>query len=132
MSRGCAVIRHGAFSVHVRHKYSDLRTTEGRTLAGIINGIIDDLGGQEALSASQRLILDGMKSKLIVILQVSAYVDKQPSLVGEDGEVLSCLRRTLLSYQAELRRDLELLHGMDRRQRKPGGGLADWIKEQTK
>jgi len=116
-----AVIKHGAFSVHVRRKYSDLRTSEGRELAGIMRGIIEDLGGQEALTSSQRLILDGMKSKLIVILQIGRYADKQIELIDKDGNVLPCLKQTLTHYQSELRRDLELIHGLDRRNKRQGG-----------
>ncbi len=86
-----------------------------------MRGIIDDLGGQEALTSSQRLILDGMKSKLIVILQIGRYADKQIDLIDKDGNVLPCLKQTLTHYQSELRRDLELIHGLDRRNKKQGG-----------
>lgn len=118
---GAAIQTHGAFSVQVRQRYSDRRTTEGRELAGIMRGIIEDLGGQEALTSSQRLILDGMKSKLIVILQIGKYADKQIELIDNDGNVLPCLKQTLTHYQSELRRDLELIHGLSRKdKRQPG------------
>lgn len=124
ISRGFCQSTHGAFSVHVRHKYSDLRTSEGKELQGIINGIIEDLGGNESLSSSQRLILDGMKSKLIVILQIGKYADNQIDLIDKEGNVLPCLKQTLTHYQSELRRDLELLHGLDRRNKKQAGYSA--------
>lgn len=123
------VLKHGAFSTHTRKRYSDKRTSEGKQLAGIIQGIVDDLGGPEGLTASQRLLLDGIRSKLVVILQVGKYADEQKSLIDPDGQVLACLRSTFLSYQESLRRDLECLHGLDRRQKKPGPSLAEWIKE---
>lgn len=127
--RGQNLLSHGAFSAHVRKRFSDGRSSDGRRLNAVIRGIVQDLGGEENISASQRLILDGLKSKLVVILQISSYVDKQLSLVDTTGNVIPCLKQTLISYQAEMRRDLELLHGMDRRSKKPGGGLAEWIKE---
>lgn len=116
-----AVIKHGAFSKVVRRRYSDRRTTEGKQLARIMQEITEDLGGEAALTASQRLILSAMKSKLQVILQISRYADRQLDLIDKDGQLIPVLRSTLTHYQSELRRDVELLNGMSRKdKRQPG------------
>jgi len=123
------VVKHGAYSRPVKRRWRDKRTTEGRELHRIIDGIIEDCGGQEALSASQRLLVDIVRSKLTVLLQLARYVDRQQSIIGSDGQPLACLNKLHLGYSESLRRDLECLHGLDRRQKKPGPSLAEWIKE---
>lgn len=124
MSNPLGVIKHGAFSKVVRRRYSDRRTTEGKQLATIMREITLDLGGEAALSASQRLILSAMKSKLQVILQISRYADRQLDLIDNDGQLIPVLRSTLTHYQAELRRDIELLHGMSRKDKTQKGYRA--------
>jgi len=103
---------HGATSVHVRKRYSDLRTREGKQLRGIIRDLEADLG---ELSAGQRLLLDSVRSRLIVLLQISKFADKQVSLVSPEGELLPCLAKPFNSYAEGMRRDLETLYNATRR-----------------
>ena len=105
-------LSHGAHSRHVRKRYSDLRTTEGQQLKAIIDGIIDDLGGQSKVTNSQRLLLDNIKAKIIVILQISKYVDQQDSIIQKDGSLLPCLGRGFTAYSEAIRRDIQALHDM--------------------
>lgn len=79
---------HGATSVHVRARYSDFRTREGKHLRGILRDLEDDLG---ELSAGQRLLLDSVRSRLIVLLQISKFADKQASIISADGELIPIL-----------------------------------------
>ena len=37
-------VTHGAHSLTIRQRYSDLRTTEGKQFAGIMTGLVEDLG----------------------------------------------------------------------------------------
>ena len=57
-------VSHGAYSRHIRKRYTDKRTTEGRQLATVMDALIDDLGGNQEISAPQRLLLDSIKSSL--------------------------------------------------------------------
>jgi len=100
---------HGAKSVHVRRLYSDGRTREGKQLRGIIRDLEADLG---ELSAGQRLLLDSVRSRLIVLLQISKYADKQVSLISPAGELLPVLAKSYGSYAEGLRKDVEWLYSM--------------------
>ena len=108
-------LKHGAYSSTVRQKYSDLRTTEGKQLQAIVNGLIFDLGGKSPLSAAQNLLLQNIRSKLIVLLQISKFADQQVSLINSEGELLPCLGRNYTTYSESLRRDLEALFSVKRK-----------------
>lgn len=101
--------RHGAYSRHVRRRYTDARTREGRQLRAVIDDLIDDLGGHENLNPGQRLLLDTLQSKLIVILQVSRYVDRQKDIIG-GGELIPVLGKNYLAYLNSLRLTLAELY----------------------
>jgi len=108
-------LTHGGYSRHFRQRYQDARTREGKQLRAIIRGLVEDLGGEASLSNAQRLILDGIKSKLIVIIQIAKYVDKQPSIINSQGELLPCLGKNYTTYAESLRRDLEVLFSVKRK-----------------
>ncbi len=111
-------LRHGAFSRVVRQKYSDRRSTEGKQLAKIMEGLVRDLGGEDQISSAQRLLLDSIQAKLVIILQISKFVDRQPSIISPSGELLPCLGRGFTTYSEALRRDLEALLGMGKKRSK--------------
>ena len=103
-------LKHGAFSVQIRQRYSDKRTREGKQLAQIIKGLKEDLGGNGNIPMAAQIILDSIKSKIVVILQIGKYVDKQIELIDpKTGELLPCLGRNFTAYTESLRRDLEAL-----------------------
>ncbi len=106
-------LRHGAYSRHVRQRYSDERTTEGKRLKTILRKLALDLGPE--LSTSQCLLLDRIREKLIVLMQIGAYVDKQESIITEKGELIGCLGRGYTSFSEALRRDLEALHATSKK-----------------
>jgi hypothetical protein len=93
--------------MRIRQKYSDKRTSEGRQLHTIMEGLKADHGGPEGLSAGQLLILENIRSKLIVLLQIGKYADRQISLINERGELLPCLGRNYTGFSEALRRDLK-------------------------
>ena len=49
---------HGAQSVNMRTKFSDLRTTEGQALKNAIDGLREHFGGPEAATPPMSLIID--------------------------------------------------------------------------
>jgi hypothetical protein len=113
-----ANLRHGAHSRTVRQKYSDLRTTEGQKLKAVIDSLVSDLGGPAQLNAAQNAILGALRSKFIVVFQISDYLDRQTDIIDSDGQLLACLGRNFLSYTESIRRDLEVLFGVKRRRAK--------------
>ena len=106
--------KHGAYSDTVRQRYSDLRTTEGKKLKSVIDSIINDLGGPTELNAAQNVVLGGLRGKFIVVFQISEYLDRQTSIIDNDGQLLACLGKNFLGYTDSIRRDLETLYGMSR------------------
>ena len=86
-------LKHGAFSQQVRQRYTDKRTKEGKALALVIKGLVADLGGANNLSSAQCLILDNIKSKLIVLFQIGKHVDQRESIISDQGELIPCLGR---------------------------------------
>jgi hypothetical protein len=123
--------RHGAYARHTRKRYSDARTTEGKALLAVVGGIADDLGGMANLTSGQRLILDRIKEKLIVLWQIGQYVDKQPSVVMEGGELLPCLGRNYTGYSEAIRRDLIAIYDMSAARNKPSKvtDLAEYLRK---
>ena len=105
---------HGAYSVTVRQRYSDLRTNEGKALDQSIKNLIEDLGGPEALTAPMRILIDSaIRPKLITLAIIGSYIDNQAEdLINEAGELIPCLGANYLAYSNGLRRDLESLNNM--------------------
>ena len=98
---------HGGFSKHYAKRYSDLRTREGKKLREVMDGLTADLGGQPTVM--QQLGLSNIRTKLIVLFQISKWIDKQESLIGPDQDLIPVLRRSYLQYSNSLRQDLESL-----------------------
>lgn len=84
-------------------------------MARTMKALVQDLGGDDQITAAQRLLLDSIRAKLVVILQISKFVDRQPSIIASDGSLLPCLGRGFTTYSEALRRDLEALIGMGRK-----------------
>ena len=118
--------RHGAWSVHVRKRYADGRTREGKALQAVIRGLASDVG---ELSAGQALILDRIREKLVVLMQIGAYVDKQPSCITPTGELLPCLGRGYTAFSEALRRDVELLYSMAARKPSKAPDLQTYLRQ---
>ena len=85
-------------------------------MAAILDELRQEVGPD--LSAGQCLILDRIREKLIVLMQIGAYVDRQSSILNEKGEILPCLGKNYTTYAESLRRDLEALYSTGKR-RKP-------------
>jgi hypothetical protein len=74
-----------------------------------MDALVDDLGGHDNLTAGQRLLLDTIQSKLIVVLQIGKFVDEQPELI-KDGQLLPVLGKNYLAYLNSLRLALDQLY----------------------
>jgi hypothetical protein len=74
-----------------------------------MDAITADLGGPDGLTGAQGLLLATIRSKMIVLLQVSDWIDKQIELVDNKGNVPPVLNYTFIRYSDTLRRDLEVL-----------------------
>lgn len=122
---------HGARSARFAERYSDLRTREGRQLQNIIDGLVTDLGGQDQITAGMQLILNQLKSKLIVVLQLSKYADTQPDLV-RDGELLGCLGKNFLAYNESIRRDVQALNDLAKNRPSKGPDLNEYLQLKAK
>lgn len=117
-------LRHGAYSRQIRQRFTDGRTSEGRALRAIMDELQADLG---ATSAGQSLILGRIQEKLIVLMQIGAYVDKQPSVITAKGELLPCLGRGYTAFSEALRRDIELLYVMAKRTPSKVPSLSEYL-----
>jgi hypothetical protein len=108
----CYPTGHGAFSGNIRARYSDERTAEGRELAAVLGDFVQDLGGEGSLMAGQRVLLANIKSKIIIIKQIGAYIDNKLDIIDDNGELLPCLKGSYSTYSESLRRDIEALYSL--------------------
>ena len=102
-------LKHGAYSRHFAKRHTDARTREGKQLKAVMDALVADLGGHDNLNAGQRLLLDTIQSKLIVISQIGKYVDRQ-SVIIKDGKLLPVLGKNYLAYMNALRLALAELY----------------------
>lgn len=112
---------------NIRERYTDRRTVEGRQLAGIMESLVDDLGGPEALSGFQNLLMASLRGKIIILLQMSKYLDECVSIVREDGSVPPVLDSTFLRFTESARRDLETLACLGSRRKHQVPRLEDLL-----
>ena len=96
-----------------RRRYSDRRTEEGKRLAAVQDSLINSVGGPDALNAPQSLLLAAIASKLIIMWQISDFVDKFSAVSGA-GELQPCLAKGFVQYSDSLRRDLLAFYGLGR------------------
>lgn len=127
-------LKHGAYSAHVRKRYTDGRTREGKQLRAVMASLVEDLGGMTALRAGQLLILDRVREKLVILAQMGAGLDTAKTIFvarkgGAPGvELLPFLSRGYLSFSEALRRDLELLYALSERKSSQGLDLDAYLK----
>jgi hypothetical protein len=53
-------------------------------------------------------IINGIRTKLIIIMQINAYIDRQPSILGKRGQPLPCIK-LLLECDEGIQRSLDRL-----------------------
>ncbi len=67
--------------------------------------------------------------KLAALDTLRSHIEKQASLIGEDGDLLPSLRRAFLGYSNSVARDVALLHGLRDTRKKKTPSLADYLKQ---
>ena len=119
-------LTHGRTSRHFRRKYSDGRTVQGKALKGALDALSDDLGGD--LGAGQLLILSRVREKLITLSCIGEWIDRQPSVLTDQGELLPVLKSSYLGYSESLRKDVEWLYSMASRRPSRVPDLEAYLK----
>jgi len=85
----------------------------GRLVDGVISEMILDLGGEQEITASQKIIISAIRQNLIFLMLVNEWIAAQPSLVDKSGQVLSPLNNFYLACQNSVTRNCREL-GMKR------------------
>ena len=124
--------RHGLNAVMARVKVRGLQAIDGRTVAarGLLEwrtGLLEDLGGEAAVSAQQRALLEMAVRSRLYIDHADAFLMEQRSLINGRRRSLIPLVKERQALVDSLARLLGQL-GLERRQR-PSKSLADYIAE---
>jgi len=102
---------------------------EGKWLAGVLDDITRDLGGPAELTAGQKLLLDALKSKLIVLRVIADFVDTKKSILDRrKGRLLPVLRDSFLQYQESARKDIEALYGVYKSKTRKAPDLKEYLR----
>jgi len=106
-------LQHGAYSLMVKGRYLDGRYREAKRLNAVMDSLVEGLGGASHLTPNQSLLLtSGIRPKLITLMCISDYLDKQDTLLDEGGNLLACLSKNYISFSNALRLDLLALTQM--------------------
>jgi hypothetical protein len=104
---------HGVESSTVRKRFDDRRTAQGAALHETINSLLAHFGGPDNVSSPMSILIDSaVRPKLIVLMLISEWVNKQSEIVSSDGTIPNVLGANYLAYTNSLRRDLESLTNM--------------------
>jgi hypothetical protein len=101
----------------------------GRMVDNIMNEMVNDLGGEDVVTASQRIIISTIRQNLVFIMLVNEWITKQPSLINEKGEMLGPLNGFYLTCQNAVTRNCQML-GLKRV--KPIQSLEGYLKAKAK
>lgn len=101
----------------------------GRLVDGIIVEMIDDLGGEAEISASQKIIISTIRQNLVFLGLVNEWIVKQPSIIDGKGEMLSPLNGFYLACQNTVTRNCREL-GLKRV--RPIQSLESYLEAKTK
>jgi hypothetical protein len=104
----CGQTVHGAYDKQVRQRFTDERTSEGKALARVMKSLIADCGPD--LNTAQCILLDRIREKLMILMKIGEYLDKQMDLVTEKGELLPVLNNNYLPYSNALNKDVAALY----------------------
>lgn len=118
---------HGAWSLKraINTGRLDMRSEAGQAVKRLQTRLETDLGGAENLSTQERLIVDRIVKKVLIVEALETYALSRKSIFKRNGELIGCLGRHYLSYSEALRRDL-LAVGLGRRA-KDVPNLSDYL-----
>jgi hypothetical protein len=115
---------------HPRRRSLDGRSAEARRRKLVLCDLARELGGE--LTAGQRIVLLQLDVKLAALDTLRSHIEKQASLIGEDGDLLPSLRRAFLGYSNSVARDVALLHGLRDGRKKKIPDLASYMAEKKR
>lgn len=120
--------QHGAWTLKraIDNKRLDMRSEAGQAVKRLRAQLETDLGGADSLSTQERLLVDRIVKKTLIIETLEIYALGRKTIFKRNGELIGALGRHYLSFAAELRRDLQTL-GMKRRSKEIG--LHDLLRE---
>jgi hypothetical protein len=98
-------------------------------MAAVEQNLIDDLGGQAALTQKQRLLIDRIIEKLIFLERIGAWSLEQQSIVDSKGNLVPALGKSYVAFSNALRLDLQALYDDDSRARKHTPTIKEIIAE---
>jgi hypothetical protein len=105
----------------------DRRTAAARSLIVWRKELIADLGGEPALSAQQRALIDAVVRTRLFLEHLDAWLLGQPSLVNARRRSVLPVFRERLQLADALGRQLAAL-GLERHQPQPGD-LGDYLRK---
>jgi hypothetical protein len=108
-------------------RYDDARTVEYRELEDKLDSIAEDFGGRGEMTGAQLALLDSIRTKLIVLKQVSRFVAAKKSLVDDEGNLLPVLNKNFVTYTESIRRDLQALYDLAKKRPPKAPNLDDYI-----
>lgn len=103
----------------------DMRSEAGQAIKRLRTQLETDLGGADTLSTQERLLVDRIVKKALIIEALETYALSRRSIFKRNGELIGALGRHYLSYTEALRRDL-LAVGLGRRA-KDVPNLSDYL-----
>lgn len=107
----------------------DMRSEAGQAIKRLRLQLEADLGGQESLSCQERILVDRIAKKVLIVEALETYALSRKSIFKRNGELIGCLGRHYLSYTEALRRDL-LAVGLGRRA-KDVPSLSDYLSDRA-
>ena len=107
-------LQHGANSQIVRARFDDGRTAQGRALAASLKNLTDHFGGADAITAPMQLLINSyVRPRLITLMCISDYINRQIDVIDDEGKVLGCLDQ-YHRFSNSLRDDIKALQELAR------------------
>lgn len=125
---------HGIHSARRALNEFGLRAIDGRSAVGVAlrqfrASLVDDLGGEDALSTQQRAVIDVVVREKLMLDSIDAYVLDLPSLVHRRKRAILPVVRERSSIASSFVQHLQLL-GLERKAR-PAPTLAEYLASRS-
>ena len=111
---------------HPITRRADGRRADSRRRKLVLSKLIEQLGGEDALTPAQVVLIGQVEVKLTTLDELKEHVKQRASLLDADGQLAPSLRRSYLAFANSLRRDLETLHNL-RGAKKKTPSLQDYL-----
>ena len=121
-------MKYGVYSSSARKRFNDKRTREGRALVKVLDSLIQDLGGEKAITTAQRLILSSIRSKLVVILLISNWLSLGNEIISKEGKMPEAIDKLRL-FTESLNKDLKRLYEIKKDMPERKFDLAEEIRK---